>query len=74
MSYRKYLFDQIDDIVTYGNGYDYATVYEMPVWLRRYTFNKLKARLEKDQETTEQKFDNLKKKVPKFKPSKFNVK
>ena len=76
MNYRKYIFDQIDDIVTYGNGYDYATVYEMPVWLRRYTFNRIKERLEKDKETTEQQLEKLKPhaKQPKFRPFKFNVK
>lgn len=28
-------------------GYDYATVYNMPIWLRKFTFNKLKEWYEK---------------------------
>jgi len=41
--YRASVFSQIHEIVFNGNGgYDYETVYNMPVWLRRFTFNKLK--------------------------------
>jgi hypothetical protein len=38
-----YLFTQIHEILFYGNGgYDYNTIYNMPIWLRKFTFNKLK--------------------------------
>jgi hypothetical protein len=40
---RKSLFDQIHEIVFHGNGgYDYNTIYNMPIWLRNFTFKKLK--------------------------------
>lgn len=41
--YRMYLFTQIHEILFHSNGgYDYNTVYNMPIWLRNFTFNKLK--------------------------------
>jgi len=41
--YRNALFSQIHEIVFNGQGgYDYQTVYNMPIWLRRFTFQKLK--------------------------------
>ena len=42
MDYRLILFSQIHEIVFNGNGgYDWDTVYNMPLWLRRFIFNKL---------------------------------
>ena len=42
-NYRVNLFEQIHEIVFFGKGgYDWNTVYNMPIWLRNYTFNKLK--------------------------------
>lgn len=36
------LFTQIHEICFYGEGgYDWETVYKMPIWLRKYTFNKI---------------------------------
>ena len=41
--YRKNLFSQIHEIVFNGKGgYSWAEVYNMPIWLRRFTFEKLK--------------------------------
>lgn len=41
--YRINVFSEIHEIVFHGNGgYDWDTVYEMPIWLRKFTFNKLK--------------------------------
>jgi hypothetical protein len=38
-----FLFNQIHEIIFHGNGgYDYETIYNMPIWLRKFTFNKLK--------------------------------
>jgi hypothetical protein len=38
-----YLFTQIHEIIFYGNGgYDYNTIYDMPIWLRNFTYSKLK--------------------------------
>ena len=40
---RKNLFKQIHEIVFHGKGgYDWETVYHMPIWLRNYTFHELK--------------------------------
>jgi hypothetical protein len=45
---RAYLFSQIHEIVFHGQGgYDWETVYNMPIWLRKFTFNKLKEYHEK---------------------------
>ena len=38
----------IHEIVYHGNGgYDWQTVYEMPIWLRLFTYNKIKDFIEK---------------------------
>ena len=40
--YRQGLFSQIHEIVFHGGGgYDWHTVYEMPIWLRNFTFDKI---------------------------------
>lgn len=44
---RLALFTQIHEIVFHGQGgYDWDTVYNMPVWLRMFTFNKIKEHYE----------------------------
>ena len=41
-TYRVNLFTQIHEIVFHGNGgYDFDTVYNMPIWLRKFTFAKM---------------------------------
>lgn len=41
--HRNYVFSQIHEIVFHGGGgYSWIDVYNMPIWLRRFTFNKLK--------------------------------
>lgn len=53
---RASLFNQIHQIVFYGNGgYDWNTVYNMPLWLRRWTFNEIKKFYEEEKETAERK-------------------
>ena len=40
--YRKSLFKQIHEIVYYGGGgYDWHTVYGMPIWLRKFTYSSI---------------------------------
>ena len=40
---RVNLFSQIHEIVFHGQGgYDWNTVYNMPIWLRKFTFNKMR--------------------------------
>jgi hypothetical protein len=45
------MFSQIHDIVFHGNGgFDWETIYHMPIWLRRFTFNKVKEFYDKQKE------------------------
>ena len=47
---RKNLFTQIHEIVFHGQGgYDWETVYNMPLWLRKFTFNEIKMFYEKEE-------------------------
>ena len=40
--YRKNLFTQLHNIVFHGNGgYDWFTIYNMPIWLRKFTFHEI---------------------------------
>jgi hypothetical protein len=40
--YRRLLFKQIHEIVYYGGGgYDWYTIYEMPIWLRNFTYSSI---------------------------------
>ena len=40
--YRVNLFTTLHDLVFHsGGGYDYYTVYNMPIWLRQFTVNKI---------------------------------
>jgi hypothetical protein len=51
---RKNLFKQIHEIVFHGKGgYDWETVYHMPIWLRNYTFHELKSYYEKESQEYE---------------------
>jgi hypothetical protein len=50
---RINLFNTIHEIVFHGNGgYDWETVYNMPTWLRTFTFNKLKKYYDEQAEAT----------------------
>ena len=51
---RASLFNQIHQIVFYGKGgYDWHTVYNMPIWLRRWTFNEIKKFYEEEKDAME---------------------
>lgn len=53
--FRKNLFDQIHQIVFFGKGgYDWGTVYNMPNWLRKYTFKLIKDHYEEEDKKVEQ--------------------
>lgn len=42
--YRYHLFSEIHEICFHSKGgYDWNTVYNMPIWLRKFTFNKINA-------------------------------
>jgi hypothetical protein len=35
------MFEQIHEILFYGKSYDWNTVYNFPIWLRNFTYNKI---------------------------------
>lgn len=42
-NYRIAVFNSIHEIVFHGKGgYSWTEVYNMPIWLRKFTFNKLR--------------------------------
>jgi hypothetical protein len=52
--YRANLFTQIHEIVFHGKGgYDWETIYNMPRWLRQFTFNKINEFYKKETEEYE---------------------
>jgi hypothetical protein len=54
-THRFNLFSEIHEIVFHGKGgYDWDTVYNMPIWLRKFTFNKLKEFYNKEQEAVDE--------------------
>jgi hypothetical protein len=59
-SYRINLFSQINEIVFHGKGgYTWDTVYDWPIWLRNFTFKKLKEWYDKEQEQIEAQNNQL---------------
>jgi len=60
------VFSQIHEIVFHGNGgYDWNTIYNMPIWLRKFTFEKLREYYEKQKEETEKQQNLLNNSSPK---------
>jgi hypothetical protein len=50
-TYRVSVFKQIHEIVFHGKGgYDFDTVYNMPIWLRNFTFKSIQEFYEKEKE------------------------
>ena len=59
--YRQNIFSQIHEIVFHGNGgYDWHTLYNMPIWLRNFTFKKLEEYYEKQNEANDKQNNMLK--------------
>jgi hypothetical protein len=53
---RTAIFKQIHQIVFHGNGgYDWHTVYNMPIWLRRFTFNEIQKHYDEEKSAYENK-------------------
>ena len=51
---RAAIFTQIHEIVFHGKGgYDWYSVYNMPIWLRRFTFNKISSFYSEEKEQIE---------------------
>ena len=56
---RLALFNQIHQIVFHGKGgYDWNTVYNMPIWLRKYTFNQIKEYYDEESKSYEDASNN----------------
>ena len=79
LEYRNLLFTQIHEIVFYGKGgYDWYTIYNMPIWLRRLTFFKIKEHYEQENNPNQGDVVSQNRKVIKsaetpIEPSKVNV-
>ena len=49
LDYRGAIFKQIHEIVFYGKGgYSWDIVYNMPIWLRNFTFQQIKEHYDKE--------------------------
>jgi hypothetical protein len=56
---RNAVFTQIHQIVFFGKGgYDWETIYNMPLWLRNFTFNQIKIHYDKEREEYESSQNN----------------
>lgn len=54
------MFKQIHEIVFHGKGgYDWETVYNMPIWLRRFTFHAIYDYYEKQKEEDDKEAKKL---------------
>tara|TARA_R110002020_G_scaffold180425_1_gene374790 strand:+ start:400 stop:702 length:303 start_codon:yes stop_codon:yes gene_type:complete len=52
--FRRSLFKQIHEIIFHGNGgYNWETVYNMPIWLRKFTFHEINEFYKKENEQHE---------------------
>lgn len=52
--YRTSIFNQIHEIVFHGKGgYSFETVYDFPIWLRRFTFRTILDWYEKESKEQE---------------------
>ena len=59
--YRQNLFSQIHEIIFHGNGgYDWHTLYNMPIWLRNFTFKKIEEWYKKQEEAQNKQQNMLK--------------
>ena len=65
---RFALFSEIHEIVFFGNGgYSWLDVYEMPIWLRKYTFGAMKEWYKKQEPEDLNDATNTKKEI--YKPN-----
>ena len=59
--YRSSLFSQIHEIVFHGQGgYDWHIIYNMPIWLRNFTYKKLEEYYKKQEEKVNKQNNTLK--------------
>ena len=81
---RVSVFKQIHEILFHGKGgYDYASVYNMPLWLRKFTFLQIKEYYDQEQKAMKDAKDSKKTSlvdsegkvnVPEFKKTEKNYK
>tara|TARA_R110001592_G_scaffold99985_3_gene284257 strand:+ start:682 stop:987 length:306 start_codon:yes stop_codon:yes gene_type:complete len=58
---RAAIFQQVHQIVFHGKGgYDWHTVYNMPIWLRHFTFNEIQKHYSEEKQAYENKGDGTK--------------
>ena len=58
---RKQLFKTIHNIVFHGNGgYDYHTIYDMPIWLRKFTFQEIQNHFDDTRKQNEEAMERSK--------------
>lgn len=55
--YRNDLFSEIHEIVFYGENYSWETVYNMPRWLRKFTYNKILKHYEQKNQNSDNNLD-----------------
>lgn len=68
---RTNLFTQMHEIVFHGKGgYDWNTVYNMPIWLRKFTFNKMREYYENEKQQNQ---DDLASQSQKIKEGKVDI-
>ena len=52
--YKLNLFNEIHEIVFYGQGgYTWSDTYNLPMWLRKYTYKKIKEHYDKQNEAAQ---------------------
>ena len=57
--YKLNLFNEIHEIVFYGQGgYTWGDTYNLPMWLRQYTYKKIKEHYEKQVEVANKQSSN----------------
>jgi len=67
VAYRNNLFTTLHDIVFHGKGgYDFHTVYNMPIWLRKFTYSSIskfykEQNEDKNKSSVEESIANMKK-------------
>ena len=54
------MFKMIHDIVFHGNGgYDWHTVFNMPIWLRKFTYQQIAEYKEKESDAHKKAIDKI---------------
>ena len=68
--YREHIFSRVHEIVFFGNGgYDWETVYNMPIRYRDYIYNQIRTHYEKQAKDAEKNKANKPKTAQTAKPN-----